>query len=50
MSSEVLVLLEAAVEDAAGPPTLAEVDRLRVRGRGFLTDEILAQARTSGRP
>jgi plasmid stability protein len=50
LSSEALVLLEAAVGDAAGPPTLAEIDELRVSGRGPLTDEIIASARTSGRP
>lgn len=50
MSSEALVLLEAALSERAGPPTLEEIDRLRVRGRLPLTDAILEEALQSGRP
>lgn len=50
MSREVMVILAEALEDRAGPPTLAEVDRLRVRGRRPLTQDLLDEARTTGRP
>ena len=50
LSREVLVVLEAAVAEPAGPPTLEEVDRLRVSGARPLTQELLDRARAEGRP
>lgn len=49
LAREVLVLLEEAVNDRAGPPTLAEIDALRYRGPRPLTQDILDQAREEGR-
>lgn len=50
MAAETLCILERALADRAGPPTLAEVDALRIRGAGPLTEELLDEARRSGRP
>jgi plasmid stability protein len=50
LNSELLVILEGAVADAAGPPPLEVVDRLRIAGNAPLTDAILDEARSSGRP
>lgn len=50
LSREVLVMLEEAVADPAGPPTLEEVDRLRVTGSRPLTQSLLDSARSAGRP
>ena len=50
LSREVLVILEAAVAEPAGPPTLAEIDRQRARGARPLTQDLLDRARTQGRP
>ena len=50
MAREALHILERAVADPAGPPPLAEIDRLRVRGTRPLDDALLAEARTAGRP
>ena len=50
LNSEVLVLLEEATRDRAGPPPLEEVDRLRVTGTRPLTRELLDEARHTGRP
>ena len=49
MARDVLVILQEALDDRAGPPTLDEVDAMRVVGRAPLTDTILEEARTSGR-
>lgn len=50
LNREALVLLEQALADPAGPPTLEEVDRLRVQGARPLTDQVLEESRQSGRP
>jgi len=50
LSKEVIVILERAVEDRAGPPPLAEIDRLRVRGARPLTRDLIEGARRIGRP
>lgn len=50
MTQEALRILEAALDERAGPPTLDEVDDLRVRGDAPLTDDLLRQARSTGRP
>ncbi len=50
LNSELLVILESAVADTAGPPPLEVVDRLRIAGSGPLTDAILGEARSTGRP
>ena len=50
MAREVLWILEQAVSDRAGPPPLAAIDQLRVRGNKLLTQEILDEARNDGRP
>ena len=46
---EVLVILEEAVAEPAGPPTLEEIDALRVRGTRPLGVELLERARALGR-
>lgn len=50
LSREVLTILEAAVAEPAGPPTLEEIDRLRVRGARPLSQDLLDRARAQGRP
>jgi len=50
LSSEAIVLLEQALIERAGPPTLEDVDRLRVIGSRPLTQADLDQARQVGRP
>lgn len=50
MNQEAVTILEEAVRDRAGPPSLEELDALRIRGRGPLTDALLRGARGSGRP
>ncbi|HUU01489.1 MAG TPA: Arc family DNA-binding protein [Myxococcota bacterium] len=50
LSSEVILLLQEALADRAGPPTLAELDGLRIRGGRPLTQDILDNARQTGRP
>ena len=50
LGREALVLLEQALEDPAGPPTLAQIDKMRVRGTKPLTQELLDRARKTGRP
>ena len=50
LSSEVVAILERALDDRAGPPPLSEIDALRVRGAAPLTDDLLQRARTEGRP
>jgi plasmid stability protein len=47
---EALVILEQVLDDGAGPPSLEEVDRRRVRGNRPLTQELLEEARRTGRP
>ena len=49
LSSEAIVILETALHDRSGPPTLAEIDRLRVRGQKPLTQSILDRARKRDR-
>jgi len=49
MSGEALALIEQILEDRAGPKSLEEIDRVRVRGKRPLTQEILDEARR-GRP
>ena len=50
MSREALVILEGALSEGAGPPTLEEIDATRVRGSRPLTQELIDEARESGRP
>ncbi len=50
LSREVIFLLAEALEDRAGPPSLAEVDRLRMQGKRPLTQDLLDEARSSGHP
>ena len=50
MSSELLCILERALTERAGPPTLEEIDRLRVRGTKLLDQALLDLAREDGRP
>lgn len=49
LSSEALTILESALHDRSGPLTLAEIDRLRTRGRRPLTDAVLERARKRDR-
>lgn len=50
MGKEALVILELVLSDDAGPPPLEEIDALRVVGRKPLTQELLDEARDTGRP
>ena len=50
LSSEAIMLLQQGLADPAGPPRLEDLDRLRVRGSRPLTEELLDQARNTGRP
>ncbi|HEV8434837.1 MAG TPA: Arc family DNA-binding protein [Thermoanaerobaculia bacterium] len=49
MSSEVLTILKTALDDRSGPLSLAELDRLRVRGKRPLTRNVLERARKRDR-
>ncbi|HKS22769.1 MAG TPA: Arc family DNA-binding protein [Thermoanaerobaculia bacterium] len=49
LSSEAITILEAALHDRSGPPTLEEIDRLRVRGRHPLRQTIIDRARRRDR-
>lgn len=49
-SREVVAILEQVLGREAPRLTLEEVDRLRVHGAKPLTDEIIREARTTGRP
>ena len=50
LNKEALVILEEALGAGGWPPSLEEIDRLRVRGARPLTQELLDDARESGRP
>lgn len=50
LASEAIVILQQALDDRAGPPSLEEIDAIRVRGTGPLTQELLDKAREQGRP
>jgi hypothetical protein len=49
VSREVLTILETALHDRSGPLSLAEVDRLRTRGKRPLTQNVLDRARKRDR-
>jgi plasmid stability protein len=49
LGREALVLLEQALSTPAGPPTLEEIDSLRVEGARPLTQELIDSARQAGR-
>ena len=49
VSSEVLTILKTALDDRSGPLSLAEVDRLRTRGKRPLTQNVLERARKTDR-
>jgi len=49
LAREALVILERALADRAGPPTLEEIDRLRTKGASPLTQDLIDRARRSGR-
>lgn len=49
LSGEALTILEAALHDRSGPLTVADIDRLRARGRRPLTNAILERARKRDR-
>lgn len=50
LGREALTILEEALRDAAGPPSLEEIDRLRTHGSGPLTQALLDEARRLVRP
>lgn len=50
LAREAIVILEEALDERAGPPTLEEVDRMRQAGARPLTDALIEEARTRGRP
>ena len=45
LSSEAVAILETALHNRSGPPTLAEIDHLRARGRRLLRQSIIDRAR-----
>jgi plasmid stability protein len=45
LSSEAITILETVLHDRSGPPTLEEIDRLRVHGRRPLRQDIIERAR-----
>ena len=45
LSNEAITILETALHDRSGPPTLDQIDRLRVRGRRPLRQTIVDRAR-----
>lgn len=49
LNAEVITILEAALDDRSGPPTIEEVDRMRVRGARPLTQALLDRARRDRR-
>lgn len=49
MTREAIAILEAALAGRPDRPSLAEIDRMRVRGKKPLTDAFLRKARTQGR-
>jgi antitoxin FitA len=50
LNKEALVILEEALGRSSWPTTIEEIDNLRVRGARPLTQEMLDDARESGRP
>lgn len=50
LGKEALVILEEALGTRGWPPTIDELDKLRVRGARPLTQEMLDEARETGRP
>ena len=50
MAKEALAILHAALRGTAGPPALEVVDGWRIKGTRPLTDELLEEARSLGRP
>jgi len=49
LNSEALVILEEACADRAGPPTLQAIDQRRIRGDRPLDQDLIDQARRTGR-
>ena len=49
MSNELIMILERVLDDRAGPPTLAEIDAMRVKPLKPLTQDILDEALKTGR-
>ena len=45
LSGEAITILETVLHDRSGPPTLDEIDRLRVHGRRPLRQEVIDLAR-----
>jgi plasmid stability protein len=47
---EAVFIIEQALDDRADTPTIADIDRIRVRGTKPLTQDLLDKAREEGRP
>jgi len=50
LGKEALVILEGALATRGWPPSIEELDKLRIRGPKTLTQDLLDEARESGRP
>ena len=50
LGKEALVILEEALGMSGWPPSIEELDKLRIRGPKPLTQDLLDEARKSGRP
>jgi len=49
LSAEALTILESALHDRSGPPTLDEIDGIRLRGARPLTQALLDRAKRDRR-
>lgn len=49
LSAEAMTILESALDDRSGPPTLEDVDRMRLKGARPLTQAILDRAKRDRR-
>ena len=50
MAREALAILESVLRGPGGPPPLRDIDAWRVNAAKPLTDELLREARSAGRP
>ena len=49
MAKELLEIISGGLDDRSGPPSLEEIDRLRVAGSRPLTQDVLDEALRDGR-
>jgi len=49
LTKEALAILEAALSERVDRPSLAQIDRRRVRGTGLLNDTVIRRGKMQGR-